>query len=163
MDSKKYASYVKCGRVFDPDLPFQLDPSEPPILLAEVTVDPKLVKTPNVLIQFSEFIDFAMFGLNPVLFISYRLVREDKKNTYGQILQVWDFEVEAAEIREVGDLVTSQPTVLNYCDCLNGDEKASLTYKLEISQIETNNVRSLDITNKSLTATLLSKAPKHTK
>lgn len=156
MDRKCNVSYVKCGKVFQPDLPNQLDPSEPPILLAEVTVDIKHIPRPCVLVKFSEFINLTIFGLNPKLNILFRLVREDKCLKYAQILQEWEFEFESSEPIEIANIDANQPTVLNYCDCLDHNANDSFTYRLEIVQIETNNVRSYGITNKSITATVIS-------
>lgn len=159
MPEENHSSFVKCGKVFEPEIPFELNLSEPPIVLAEVRINPGDFERPCVFLKFSEFIAFSLLGLNPQLSILYRLVREDGTIHYPQILEEWAFEVEAAEIREVGDLVTSQPTVLSFCDCFGHHKKETVTYRLEIAQIVTNNVRTLDITNKSFIATLLNQAP----
>ncbi|RBW67897.1 DUF4489 domain-containing protein [Bacillus taeanensis] len=163
MDKKSDLPFVKCGKVFNPDLPTQLDPSEPPILLAEVHVNTKRIARPCVLVKFSEFINVSLLGLNPKIKILYRLVREQRKIKDAQILQEWEFEFEASEVLEIANVDTNQPTVLNFCDCLDFNVSENLTYKLEIVQIETNSVRSYNITNKSITATVIREAPEHIK
>jgi len=146
--------FLTCGRVFDPDLPNELDASEPPIILAEVTVNPKYKAC--VLIKFSEFINFIILRINPKINIIYRLVREISKQGYPQILEEWEFEFESAEVLEVANLETSQPTVLNYCDCLECSCSEQITYRVEIVLIKTNNVQNYGITNKSIAATVIS-------
>lgn len=161
MRKKRHSSFIKCGKTFDINIPLQLDESEPPIVLAEVTLNKKLVNRPCVLLQYSEFIKFSLFGLNPKIFIVYRLVRESCKKNNAEILQEWEFELVTPEVLEGGNLTTSQPTVLNFCDCLDGTKSEKLTYKLEIIQIETNNVSNFAITNKTFSANLLNQAPRH--
>ncbi|MGM7684819.1 DUF4489 domain-containing protein [Cytobacillus sp. Hm23] len=148
-------SFVKCGKVYDPKLPNDLDVSEPPIILGEVTIDPKQLKNPCVLVKFSEFINFEVVRINPKLDIIYRLTRKMDKQKYAQILEEWKFEFESAEVLEVANLETSQPTVLNFCDCLKSYCSEVITYTLEIIQIKTNNVTKLGITNKSIIATVM--------
>lgn len=146
-------SYVKCGEVFNPDLPENLDRSEAPIILGEVTIEKREVRNLIVLVKFSEFINFDILGVNPKINIIYRLVREDI--TLGsQILNEWNFGFEGLEAEEVANIDTSQPTVLNYCDFLN-ESIESAVYKLEIIQIETNNVKNYGITNKSIIAKVI--------
>lgn len=159
MIKKSNLPFVKCGKVFNPDLPFHLDASEPPIVLAVVNVNPKPVTRPCVLVKYSQFINFSLLGLNPKINIFYRLVRESSRTKDAQILQEWELGIESLELLEVANLDTNQPTVLNYCDCLDHHERESLTYKVEIVRIESNNVRRFGITNKSITATVISEAP----
>lgn len=147
-------SHVKCGKVYQTDLPNKLDASEPPIVLAEVNVNTKHIPRPYILVKFSEFINFTLVGLNPKLNILYRLVRKDGYSKYAQILQEWEFEFESSEMLEIANVDTNQPTVLNYCDCLDKYISNRIIYRLEIVQIETNNVKSYGLTNKSITATV---------
>lgn len=161
MDRQNYISFTKCGKILQPDLPNELDASEPSIVLAVVTVNTKDIPRPCVLIKFSEFINFSLLGLNPKLNILYRLIRKDKCSKYAQILQEWQFEFESSEILEIANLDTNQPTVLTFCDCLDQYVGDSITYRLEIVQIQTNNVRSYGLTNKSITATVMSEAWNH--
>ncbi|MBM7616049.1 DUF4489 domain-containing protein [Alkaliphilus hydrothermalis] len=155
MNKDCYGPYVKCGRVFQPDLPNQLDQSQPPIILAEVFVDTVKVERPCVVIKFSEFINFTVVGLDSKLSIIYRLVREEEAKVYPQILQEWQFEFDSALPLEISNVASSQPTVLSYCDCLDKDDTNKLTYRIEIVEIKTNNVRNYDITNKSIIANVL--------
>ena len=147
-------SYVKCGKVVNGDLPLQLAPNEPPIVLGDVTVNQRLVKDPCVLLQFAQFNRFLVLGLRPQIYILYRLVRESSRQAYPQILQTWEFEV---DIASVGDLDTTQPNVFSYCDCLGCSESDEVTYRFEIAEIKTTNTEVLSNTNESFTATLLSK------
>ncbi|MCF6137433.1 DUF4489 domain-containing protein [Pseudalkalibacillus berkeleyi] len=148
------SSFLTCGEVFNPDLPAQLDRSEPPIRLAEVRVKPSHLKNSCVLIKYSEFIQFSFLGLNPKLKIIYRLVKE-AQNKITQILQEWEFLFESAKTLEGINLETNQPTVLNFCDCDQSYLNGEVTYRLEIVLIETNIVQELNITNKSITATTI--------
>jgi hypothetical protein len=145
---------VKCGKVLNGDLPLQLAPYEPPLVLGEVTVDPRKVKDPCVLLQFSQFNRFVVLGPSPQIYILYRLVREIRRDVYPQILQTWEFEI---DIASAGDLDTNQPNVFSYCDCLGRSESDVVSYRFEIAEIETNNTNVLSNTNESFTATLLSK------
>ncbi|NRD78103.1 DUF4489 domain-containing protein [Bacillus sp. BRMEA1] len=154
MQRKSYPSYVKCGKVMNGDLPLQLAPYEPPLVLGEVIVDPRKVKDPCVLLQFSQFNRFLVLGQSPQIYILYRLVRESDSDVYPQILQTWEFEI---DIASVGDLDTTQPNVFSYCDCLGGSESYMITYRFEIAEIKTYNTDVLSNTNESFTATLLSK------
>lgn len=155
--SKKncFSSYVKCGEVYHTKLPNKLDESEPPIVLAEVNVNTKHISRLCVLIKFSEFIHFALLGLNPKLYIVYRLARQDGCSEHAQILQEWEFEFESSDKVEIANIDTNQPTVLNYCDCLDKCISHGIIYRLEIIRIQTNNVKSFGLTNESITATLL--------
>jgi hypothetical protein len=161
MDRSSDLSFLKCGKVFNPELPLQLDRSEQPILLGEVRVNTQPFKRPCVLIKFSEFINFSLLGLNPKITIFYRLVRESGRKKTAQILEEWEFAFESLEALEVANLDTNQPTVLNFCDCSVHPINGNVTYKLEIIQIETNNVENYGITNKSITAVILNEAPDH--
>ncbi len=143
---------IYCGKVFQPSLPNELSPSEPPIVLAEVNVDTGYIARPRVLVKFSEFIAIKILGLNPKLKITYRLVRTDKCTEDVQILQEWKFEFESSHVIEIANVDTNQPTVLNFCDQY---VSYSIIYKLEIIQIETNSVMNYSITNKSITGTVL--------
>ncbi|CAH2213900.1 DUF4489 domain-containing protein [Tepidibacter aestuarii] len=148
-------SYIKCGEVYQTELPNNLEKSEPPIVLAEVNVNTKYIPRPFVLVKFSEFINFTLLGLNPKLNITYRLVRKDVCSEYAQILQEWEFGLESLEMLEIANLDTNQPTVLSYCDCLDENISNRIIYRLEIIQIETNNVKSYGLNNKSITATVI--------
>lgn len=154
MSRKYFPSYVKCGKVFNTVLPLQLKPYESPLVLGEVTVNPRKVKDPCVLLQFAQFNRFLVLGLSPKIYILYRLVRESSRTACPQILQTWEFEV---DIAAVGDLDTSQPNVFNYCDCLGCSESEEVTYRFEIAEIETTNTEVLSNTNESFTATIMSK------
>ena len=147
--------FVTCGKVFEPALPDQLMPYEPPILLAEVRVNPKKRSRPCVLVKYSEFITLSFLGLNPKLTLTYRLVRETKLNGKAQILQEWDFGFDSLEVFEVTTIDTNQPTVLTFCDCLDGEKDEEIIYKLEIVQIDTNSVKNFAITNQLITATVI--------
>lgn len=147
--------FLKCGKTFDPTLPDQLSKQQPPITLAEVTVDPSSLVKPCVLVKFSEFIQFTLFGLRPTLIITYRLVRENRKSKRKEILDEWVFEFQATEEREFGNIITNQPTVLNVCDCLEEDRTDLLRYRLEIVEVVTNNVESYEIVDKNFTATVI--------
>lgn len=151
-----YESYVKCGKVFQPDLPDGLNPTEPSIVLGEVTVNTKHIPRPRVFIKFSEFIAITILGLNPKIKIMYRLVRIDKCSEDAQILQEWKFEFTSSNVIEIANVDTNQPTVLNFCDDLDPYVSHNLIYKLEIIQLETNHVRDYQINNKSIIATVLS-------
>ncbi|WP_349408512.1 DUF4489 domain-containing protein [Pseudalkalibacillus sp. SCS-8] len=155
MENKTCTPFLKRGRTFNPVLPDQLARSEPPIVLAEVTVDVSDLDRPCVLVKFSEFIQFSLLGLNPKLDIFYRLVRKTNQPEDAQILQEWEFLFEAAQVTEIANLDTNQPTVLNFCDCLEDLHTDSLTYSLEIVEIVTNSVKSYSIMNKSLSATVI--------
>lgn len=155
MSNTTGGSYVYCGKVFQPVLPDVLSPSEPPIVLAEVTVDTRHIASPRVLVKFSEFIAITMLGLNPRLYIVYRLIRIENSGD-AQILQEWEFEFESSNIKEIANVDTNQPTVLTYCDDLDQYVSHNITYQFEIIQIETNNVKDYEITNKSITGTILS-------
>lgn len=150
--------HVTCGRVFQPELVMELDASEPPIVLAELTVNTKYIQKPCVFIKFSEFIHFTILGINPKLDIFYRLISKDEKSIDAQILQEWEFLFESTNVSEIANVDTNQPTVLNYCDCLDPSVGHVLTYKIEVIGIDTNNVREYSITNKSITATVMSRA-----
>ncbi|KAB3532172.1 DUF4489 domain-containing protein [Alkaliphilus serpentinus] len=150
-----YSPHVKCGKIYQIDLPYRLDESEPPIVLAEVNVNTKDIPMPCILVKFSEFINFTLLGLNPKFNIIYRLVREDRYLSYPQILKEWEFEFESSEMLEIANVDTNQPTVLDYCDCLDRYTSGRITYRLEIVQIETNNVTSYGLTNKSFTAIVI--------
>lgn len=154
MGRRSYPSYVKCGKVLNGDLPLQLASFEPPLVLGEVTVDPRKVKDPCVLLQFSQFNRFHVLGPSPQIYILYRLVRESRRDVYPQILQTWEFEI---DIASAGDLDTNRPNVFSYCDCLGCSESDVVTYRFEIAEIETNKTDVLSNTNESFTATLLSK------
>ncbi|MDP4549588.1 hypothetical protein Q9251_01680 [Alkalihalobacillus macyae] len=145
--------FITCGRTFDPALPDQLDRSEPPILLAQVCVDPRIVNDPCVLVKYSEFIQFILFGLNPKFVIFYRLVRVAGSDQ--QILQEWEFQFQSTSRIGFGNLDTIQPTVLNFCDCLTKKFKSELTYQLQIVEIQTKGLDSYDIRNKSITGTIV--------
>lgn len=154
MPRNSYSSYVTCGKVVNGDLPLQLAPYEPPLVLGEVTVGPKKVKDPCVLLQFSQFNRFLVLGRSPQIYILYRLVRVSSREAYPQILQTWEFEVDLAS---VGDLDTTQPNVFSYCDCFCYSESDEITYRFEIAEIKTTRTDVLSNTNESFTATLLSK------
>ncbi len=156
MTEQIYIPHVVCGRVFQPVLPDNLDASEPPIILAEVGVNTAHTPMPCVLVKFSEFINFTLLGVNPKIKILYRLVRKDKYSKYGQILQEWEFGFESSQMFEITNVDTNQPTVLNFCDCLDKHVHGRIDYRLEIVQIETNSVKSYGFTNKSITATVIS-------
>lgn len=147
--------YVKCGKVFEPDLPNALNKYEPPIVLAEATVDIQFIPSPYILIKYSQFINFTLLGLNSKIKILYRLVRIDNLSKDIQILQEWEFGFETADPNEISNVDTNQPTVLNYCDDQNRHLNHILTYRLEIVQIETNNIKNYGITNKSITGMVL--------
>ena len=149
-------SFIKCGEIFDPELPSSLDQSQPPVVLAEVTVNADCIPNPCVLVKFSEFINFEILGIDPTLVILYRLVRKDNTTNNEQILQQWQFQFESAEIIEATNVNTNQPTVLNYCDCLDEFVGEHLTYQIQIVQVQTNSVIGYGITNKSITATVIS-------
>lgn len=154
MQRNRYPSYVKCGKVFDGELPLQLAPYEPPLVMGEVTVDPRTVEDPCVLLQFSQFNQFLVLGPTPEIYILYRLVLESCHDSYPQILQTWEFEV---DIASAGDLDTNQPNVFSYCDCLGCFGLDEVTYRFEIAEIETTNTEVLRNTNESFTATIVSK------
>ncbi|MDP5276734.1 DUF4489 domain-containing protein [Chengkuizengella axinellae] len=153
---KKSLPFIKVGAVFNPDLPYELDGSDSPIILGEVTVHPERVENACVFIKFSEFINFTLLGLNPLIQISYRLVKETNKLVYPQILEEWDFQFESNDILEVANIETNQPTVLSFCDCLKVEYTEAITYRIEVVYIKTNHVKSFGITNKSITATVIS-------
>ncbi len=155
MAKLKSLPFVKCGKVFDTNLPDSLDMSMPPIVLGEVKVEVPDQRNVSVLVKFSEFIEFALLGLNPKLSIVYRLVRVNQRSNDAQILQEWEFLFESARVNEVGNLTTNQPTVLTVCDCLEAGSSGPITYRLEITQIDTNSLNNLEIVNKSITATVL--------
>lgn len=147
--------FVKCGKVFEPELPDQLRPYEPSILLAEVRVNPKKRSRPCILVKYSEFITLSFLGLNPKLTLTYRLVRETNSNEKAQILEEWDFGFDSLEVFEVTTVDTNQPTVLTFCDCLDDEMDEDIIYKLEIVQIDTNSVKNFAITNQLITATVI--------
>lgn len=151
----KSLPFLKCGKVFDPPLPDALDLSMPPIVLGEVKVDVVDQRNVCVLVTFSEFIEFALLGLNPKLLILYRLVRLNHHSSDAQILQEWEFLFESARADEIANLTTNQPTVLTVCDCLDTGIRGPITYRLEISQIDMNSLENLEIVNKSISATVL--------
>ncbi|WP_458025798.1 DUF4489 domain-containing protein [Pseudalkalibacillus sp. Hm43] len=108
-----------------------------------------------VLVTFSEFINFALLGLNPKLSIIYRFVRMNHGSHDAQILQEYEFLFESARADEVANVTTNQPTVLTVCDCMDKGTSGSFTYRLEITQIDSNSLENLEIVNKSITATVL--------
>ncbi|WP_270181299.1 hypothetical protein [Alkalihalobacillus sp. CinArs1] len=149
---------LTCGKTFAPDLPEQLDRSEPPITIAEVFVDSKSIQTPCVLTKYSEFIQFTLFGLNPKLRICYRLIRVGVRD--AQILQEWEFLYDATDRVGFGNINAIQPTVLNNCDCLKKGRR-KLVYHIQIIEIETNGVRSYRLQNQSFTATAITGESQH--
>lgn len=148
-------SYIKCGKVYKTELPDNLDKSEPPIVLAEISINTKYIPRAFVLVKFSTFINFTLLGLNPKLNITYRLVRKNVCSEHAQILQEWEFGFASLDTLEIANLDTNQPTVLSYCDCLDKYTSNRIIYRLEIVQIETNNVKSYGLNNKSITATVI--------
>ncbi|MCA0982926.1 DUF4489 domain-containing protein [Halobacillus yeomjeoni] len=147
--------FAQCGDTFQPTLPEQWSRGEPPILLGSVAINPKFIERPHVLLKFSEFFQFTLVGLSPKLKITYRLSKEVKNEDRKEILNEWEFQFAAAE-EDFGNLDTNQPTVLNYCDRLDKEGKNSTTYRIEIIEIQRKNVKRLDITNTSFTATVIS-------
>ncbi len=149
-------SFIKCGCVYEPNLPPRLDPSEPPILLADLKLNSEEIANSCILIKFSEFINFTLLGLNPTLEITYQLIRKEQGQAYDTILQEWDFGFDTIRLLEASNVETNQPTVLNYCDDLEHVRSCYLTYELVITQIKTEALLSYGITNKSFVATLIS-------
>ncbi|WLR42443.1 hypothetical protein LC087_17345 [Bacillus carboniphilus] len=140
---------ITLGKVFNPRLPNQLNQSEPPIKLAEVILEPNKCMSTCALLEYSQFITFTIFGLNPKLEIVYRLIRQNKKST--EILQIWDFLFESATIAEVANIQTNQPDVFKFCDCDLQNQGEKLIYLYQIISIKKNSVREFELTNKNVT------------
>ena len=154
------SSYITAGQIYEPELPSQLNPSEPPILLADVVTRYKELATPQISVIFSEFIEFSLLGVNPILEMTYQLIRTSHTINNSQILNEWTFRFNSEELLELGNVATIQPTVLTYTDDLiyelNLD--SCVTYQLQLVLIKTNQVKELVLSNKSFIANVVSQA-----
>ncbi|QHE51519.1 DUF4489 domain-containing protein [Pontibacillus sp. HMF3514] len=155
MEPKDCVPFLRCGKTFNPSLPNQLSFNQRPIVLAEVQIDPQSLENPCILIKYSEFIQFTLLGFQPLLSITYRLVRSTQNFLAQRTLDEWVFEFESPEPQEIGNLDTNQPTVLNYCDCLESNVQSPIIYRIEIARIATNNTQNFSILNKNITATAI--------
>lgn len=158
MNKQKKYEGIRCGRVFDPQLPFELASYEPPIKLAQIILDMPSRSQTHVQLKFSEFISFTLAIFNPKLALTYRLVRYSyiDYRCESEILQEWAFGLEGTRLLEINNVATIQPTVLNYVDTLMNWEAKRYTYELQLTTIETSNVLEYALINKSFIATYIS-------
>ncbi|SFS60472.1 hypothetical protein [Marininema halotolerans] len=142
-------SSLNCGTLFKPKLPTLLKPSNPPIVLAEVTVQAAAGKA-RVFINYSSIIVLSQMGSNVQFANQYRLVR---KGITIKILKGWTVsQFVSRELPFEGIEVNSSsvPFVVQYCDSLRIDKERPLIYQLQLVRVLVNNTK-YKITNKNLT------------
>ncbi|WP_432663215.1 DUF4489 domain-containing protein [Wukongibacter baidiensis] len=151
---KQEVAFIKCGKVFNPKLPDELNPIQKPIELASVTIDTSLLKSPIVNLTYTSFTEriqtVVEIGVNPLLTLVYRLVRKNIKTGKIKILDQWIFQRELqsgtpqkAEINE--------PVVYKFCDELNHPDGEIFNYTVQLIRIVTVNT-TFEIVNQGITA-----------
>lgn len=135
MNKDKSTSFLTCGEVFNPN---QL-PRKTPVILAKVEVQPKELDQPCVLLNYSKNFAFQTLGDDPIISITYQLIRTLNGRS-STILNEWLFSVEEIIPTQLPDLETIEPLVLNFCDCLSGKQQnKTITYTYQISDFTTSN------------------------
>lgn len=131
---------LDCGEIYNVKLPKELTKANPPINLASVKVYTRNIKEPCVLINYSQNLAFSIFGVNPILSLVYRLIRESGQTGNIRILEQWNYKASEVIPTNVQELNTIEPLVLNFCDCLgiHCDEE-SFTYVLQMTEVITQN------------------------
>ncbi|MBM7616048.1 DUF4489 domain-containing protein [Alkaliphilus hydrothermalis] len=140
---------LNCGKVRVVDIPYELTPYEPPIDLAEVKMNTGDIQSPCVVINYSQNLEFTFEDLNPVLSIVYRLVRRSNPTGNLIVLNEWNYRVSEVIPTTVQNVDTTEPLVINYCDCLDDNCGKSFTYILQIAEIVTENT-SFNISNQEI-------------
>ncbi|MGM7684821.1 DUF4489 domain-containing protein [Cytobacillus sp. Hm23] len=151
MTNKSSKSILQCGKVFDVSFPEELTKSDPPIDLAKVNIKIKGIKNPNIIFNYSQIIEFQNFGLNPIISITYRLIRTCNKKKQVKKLDEWNLLVSNVFPTTIPKINTIEPLVLNFCDCLSGIQSERLIYTLQIVEVITNN-STYNITNEEISA-----------
>lgn len=140
------APFVVCCRVFHPVLPLQLDQSEPPVKLAQLTINLDGIRKPCILITFSAFVTSILREerFNDLVF---RLVRTCDDHSAKEIIQEWPFRRVFAN-----DINAKEPVVYDVCDCLSKRHSKICTYTFELAAVNISEQSSYDLTQKSMTA-----------
>ncbi|RBW67899.1 DUF4489 domain-containing protein [Bacillus taeanensis] len=143
--------FLNCGKVFKVNLPKKLMNNDPPINLAAVKVNPRNIEMPCVLFNYSQILEFEIFGLNPSLSIVYRLVRKSNHTGKIKVLEKWTYKASEIFPTVVQNIKSIEPLVLNFCDCLDDRSNKSFTYIVQIEEIIVNNA-TFNITNQEISA-----------
>jgi hypothetical protein len=140
------APFVVCGQVFHPVLPLQLDKDEPPVKLAQLTINTEGISKPCILITFSAFVTSILRKerFNDLVF---RLVRTCGDHLTREILQEWPFRRVFAN-----DINAKEPVVYDFCEWLSKHHSRICTYTFELAAVNISEQSSYDITQKSMTA-----------
>jgi len=151
---KQEVAFIKCGKVFDPKLPDELNPIQKPIELASVTIDTNLLKTPIVNLIYTSFTERIQtvvdIGVNPLLKLVYRLVRRNIQTGKSKILDQWIFQRELqAGTPQKGEI--NEPVVYKFCDELNYPEGETFNYTVQLIRIDALNT-TFKIVNQGITA-----------
>lgn len=138
--------FMKCGKVFNPVWPLQLDKSDAPVKLAQVTVDLQSIQQPTcMLIDFSSFVT-SILREERFVDLAFALVRTCDGRQRPKVLQVWPFR------RTFGnDMNIKEPVVFDFCDCLKSTHRRC-TYSMYLIRASVSEQTSYDITNKSINA-----------
>ncbi|WP_349408514.1 DUF4489 domain-containing protein [Pseudalkalibacillus sp. SCS-8] len=131
--------FLKCGDILRANLPRQLSKKNPPINLAEVTVNLDGFETPGVLFNYSQILSFRTMGMNPKITIVYRVIRTSERTQKVKVIDTWTFSGSEIFPTSVPNLDTIEPLVLNFCDCPIENSNDTFTYTVQIIEIITNN------------------------
>lgn len=152
MQANSGVPFLNCGKVFKVNLPNGLTGNDPPINLAAVKVNIRNIEKPCILFNYSQNLELEVFDFNPILSIVYRLVRRSNHSGKVRVLEEWNFK--ASEIIPTAveeDIITIEPLVVNFCDCLDDHSDESFTYILQIREIIQNNTN-FTISNQEISA-----------
>lgn len=144
-----------CGRISNTPLPNTLTKNNHPITVAEVKVSTRNIIIPSILINYSQNLEFHIKDFNPTLSIVYRLVRKLNYTGSRKILERWNYKVSEVIPTTVEEIITIEPLVLNYCDCLESNSNKSFTYLLQIEKIVARNT-SFNISNQEISGIVIS-------
>ena len=151
MSNKTCRPTLTCGKVFDVNLPTELTMNDPPIDLADVTVNVGNLKKPCVQFNYSQIIGFKTFGVDPSLNIVYRLIRTDNKTDETTLLEEWNLRGSEVFPTTTPEIDTIEPLVLNFCECFSNKSVKRLTYTLQLVEVTTTN-STYNITNEEISA-----------
>ncbi|MDP5276736.1 DUF4489 domain-containing protein [Chengkuizengella axinellae] len=151
MSNKVCSPTLKCGKIFSVNLPSELTINDPPIDLAQVKVNIENLKKPCVQLNYSQNIQFEVYGLNPSFSIVYRLVRTNGKTDGTIFLEEWSLTFSEVYATTIPNINTIEPLVVNYCDCICVKGVESFTYTLQLAKVTTTNCN-YNITNEVISA-----------
>ncbi|MCT4508379.1 MAG: DUF4489 domain-containing protein [Tepidibacter sp.] len=132
---------LKCGEIFDPDLPpiFDADPNNPimqPIKLASVTIDTQSLRKQCVVsIEYSSIINLVGVGESDnegeSITLNFRLIKEFK-NKKTEILQEWEYTESNIEEQIANEKRSKESFTVTFCECLDYLDSDFCTYTMQL-------------------------------